>query len=695
MAISITNVIPATVLFGVDSRITIIGTDLDRVTGVTAQIIGRDNTLISATNLLVVDQNTLRCYISPLSNGDHRISITDGTDTVYLDHAVVVIDTRPQFPFEDETFDNIQSRVLARLPDGSDIREGSTYWDFYAPINIEIEKIYLSMREGIELGFLTHTTKDYLPIKGVEYGVQEIEANKAKVTIKFTVNAPVVIPAGTIVQNDISGGHDLLQFETTDGLIFTLPPGQEESAEVLCEAIEVGTRYNIVANTLTQLAINIPQVTNVQQEEASYGGRDDEETEHFRSRIIRRARTPSRGGNIGDYEIWAQQAHEAVEKVGVFPLKRGNGTVDVTVLGIEDLPLADDIIEDIQNYIMPLEERALGTRLAPVGADALIRNADRLLTEIRARINLAFGVLPSDIEDIIEETIDDYFESLQIGERVDILALISLIERITGVERVNSINLHRPDGKNIYNQNNNLVLLSANGRPTGIGSDGTHILTLQLNSRQVYAISIVRGEQDSSKQFTTIAANANPVGMDITANRIWIGDNVSNKFYSYNGEGVAQASEHWDYDSSSRNVTDFIWHNSKLYVIDDQNPAYVTVLSASGIQDRDAWADNGRLPDKITNARAIFGNADYVWIADDIDEIAYRFQWDGTESPAGDIPFGRMNDVKGAWYNDDNGAIYLLDDQQNLIHIYTPDSNIEVQRDEKLIPGNIYLTYPS
>ena len=58
--------------------------------------------------------------------------------------------------YEDTTYEAILQRMLARVPDRFDKREGSVIWDTHSPTAIELQILYIELdsvlREAYEIG---------------------------------------------------------------------------------------------------------------------------------------------------------------------------------------------------------------------------------------------------------------------------------------------------------------------------------------------------------------------------------------------------------------------------------------------------------------------------------------------------------------------------------------------------------------
>ena len=81
--------------------------------------------------------------------------------------------------FEDQTYKTILNRMLSRLPDDIDKRQGSVVWDLLAPKAAELAQAYIQMDTVLNLGFPDSTTGDLLERKVAEQGLERKPAVKA------------------------------------------------------------------------------------------------------------------------------------------------------------------------------------------------------------------------------------------------------------------------------------------------------------------------------------------------------------------------------------------------------------------------------------------------------------------------------------------------------------------------------------
>lgn len=435
MVLSVTNIVPATARSGQDTSILLIGEDFSSPAVVS---VIDEQILIACSNENVENANRITCLVpGTISEGRHDIVLESNGQTFTLQGGLIVVPAFSEYPFSDQTFSAIQARMLGRLPDGSDIREGSTYWDIYASFAIEIANAYNAIDEATKLSILAESVGVFLDLKAIEYGLFREPASKAEVELTFTSTQALTIPAGTRVSNAVITGQPIIEFETDEDLTFVTAG----DATIGATAVVEGTSGNLAVATLTEIVSSINGVTGVTNSNASSGGRDRETDDEFKSRAIRRAQQPSRGGNIGDYLKWAREGSRLVQKVGVFPLHSGNGTVKVAVLGDDNVDLSTSVIQEIQNYIDPTG--GLGEGTAPVGASVTVANATKIVINVVVTITSLSGYTSSVVQAAVVESVKEYINGLEIGNSLMYFDLGTAISLTQGVRSFTSYSIQK------------------------------------------------------------------------------------------------------------------------------------------------------------------------------------------------------------------------------------------------------------
>ena len=138
-----------------------------------------------------------------------------------------------------------------------------------------------------------------------------------------------------------------LTFQTTEGGVID---GFGE-AVVDAESVDTGAATNIQDDTMLPLTSPPPGIDGTASAEGDFtGGTDTESKAELLDRFLRYLRQPPAGGNADDYEKWALEV-DGVDKAFCHPIRRGLGTVDVSLLAEGNTAPSAAVISAVQTYI--------------------------------------------------------------------------------------------------------------------------------------------------------------------------------------------------------------------------------------------------------------------------------------------------------------------------------------------------------
>jgi len=207
------------------------------------------------------------------------------------------------------------------------------------------------------------TAQDWLSRHGAEWGVPQLQPLTALGNLIFAGPAGTPLPQGIEVYDQTG-----LRWQTSAAA--TMPGSGAIS--VPSEALTAGTAANAAAGTVLRLVWPVaglaPQSAVV--DPAGFnGGRDLEDVEAWRGRILQRIRKRGQAGAVADYQGWAVEGGASF--VQVLPRWIGAGTVGIAVLmagprvpSPAELARVDAVIQDDR----PVTATAitLAASLAPV-----------------------------------------------------------------------------------------------------------------------------------------------------------------------------------------------------------------------------------------------------------------------------------------------------------------------------------------
>ena len=290
-----------------------------------------------------------------------------------------------------KTYEEIKQRVLNNTDINVDKREGSFLNDMASPLSYELAKFYIEQQDLVNMAFVKNGYFNYLDIKCEEYGISRKQGTKSVGEVIFTGENETLISNGTILVAD-----DLYFVVLNDATI------TENQAELVVEALEVGKQYNLSANTRLTLAEPINGVTDIYVKSNFENGTDIESDEDLRERFFTTIKKSYTSGNVAHYELWTLEV-DGVGACKVYPLKNGNGTVEVVITNTDMLGASSELIEKVKANI---EEKR------PIGANVTVVSATEKAINVSATVRLLRGYSQDEVEALFKDKLTQYLKEI-------------------------------------------------------------------------------------------------------------------------------------------------------------------------------------------------------------------------------------------------------------------------------------------
>ena len=239
-----------------------------------------------------------------------------------------------------KTYEEIKQRVLSNTNIDVDKREGSFLNNMASPLSYELAKFYIEQQDLVNMAFVKNGYFNYLDIKCEEYGISRKQGTKSVGEVIFTGENGTLISNGTILVAD-----DLYFVVLNDATI------AENQAELVVEAFEVGKQYNLLANTRLTLTEPINGVNDIYVKSNFENGTDIESDEDLRERFFTTIKKSYTSGNVAHYEMWTLEV-DGTGACKVYPLKNGNGTVEIVITNSDMLGASSALIENVKANIL-------------------------------------------------------------------------------------------------------------------------------------------------------------------------------------------------------------------------------------------------------------------------------------------------------------------------------------------------------
>jgi len=327
--------------------------------------------------------------------------------------------------FEDQTFETILERMLNRVSDSLDKREGSVIYTALAPIALELAQIYTDLDVFLNLTFARTADGEFLTYRTAESGVNRRPATPA--VRKGVFDAPV--PIGS----RFSGG-DVIYIVTE----------HIEGNEYRLEAETPGTIGNQYFGDLLPIDY-IEGLTSATLEDVLIPGEDEESDEALYDRYLKEINATRYGGNVDHYHEWIS-AIPGVGRFKIQPLWNGRGTVRAIITDANNNVPSQELVDLVQNTLDPYQD-AMGTGLVPIGHVFTAVGAVPKVVNIEMTIVFEEGYGPSDIQEDVERIIDEYFSEINfVNTTVRQAILLSRIVNLEPVKDVLELLLNGVDG---------------------------------------------------------------------------------------------------------------------------------------------------------------------------------------------------------------------------------------------------------
>lgn len=298
----------------------------------------------------------------------------------------------------ENTSKQILQRLLERVPNNLDKREGSIIYSSFAPIALELAQLYADLEVEYNLSFADTATGEYLTRRTSEFGVNRKLATKAIRQGEFfdSSNNHFNVPVGSRYSIE-SLNYKVIEYRSNG--IYSLE----------CEAV------GAVGNTLFGQMLPIEFIQGLSRAELTdvlIPGEDEETDEALRRRYFDAINEPAFGGNVADYK----QKINSIDGVGstkVFPVWNGGGTVKCTIIGADYNSPSNTLVEQVQTIIDPEVNSGEGIGIAPIGHEVTITGAIEVPINIETTLTLSSGTAIGQIQQPVEDIINFYLLELR------------------------------------------------------------------------------------------------------------------------------------------------------------------------------------------------------------------------------------------------------------------------------------------
>jgi uncharacterized phage protein gp47/JayE len=311
--------------------------------------------------------------------------------------------------YENITYEKILQKMLDRVPNSIDKREGSIIYDALAPAAVELQLMYIELDALLNETYADTASREYLIKRAAERGIIPNAATKAMLKGVFNINVPIgsrfsLDDLNYVVTETMLNNEYKLQCETEG----------TEGNKQLGELIPIQYIEGLTSAVLTEVLVP---------------GEDEEDTEEFRAKYYSSLNSQAFGGNIADYKEKVNNL-QGVGGVKVYPVWNGGGTVKIVFINSEYNKPSAELIESLQTQIDPAGNQGTGIGIAPVGHTVTVIGVADQIINISTNITYQEEWTWEDVKTYVENKVDEYLFSLKKGwaDTNNIIVRISQIE---------------------------------------------------------------------------------------------------------------------------------------------------------------------------------------------------------------------------------------------------------------------------
>ncbi len=339
--------------------------------------------------------------------------------------------------YENITYEDILQRMLDRIPNTVDKREGSIIFDAIAPAAVEVKLMYMELDIILQETFAETASREYLIRRTTERGITPYPASHAALKAESTPST-LNIPIGS-------------RFSLNELNYIVTSKIQDGEYMVQCE--EAGVQGNQYFGNLIPIDY-IDGLESIEITELLVPGENEEHDDSIRERYFSTFETKAFGGNRKDY---IQETNEinGVGSTKVTSVWNGGGTVLLTILNSEFSRASSALVSAVQEAIDPAPQ-GQGYGIAAIGHTVTVRTADNVTINISVQITFQEGYSWSGLESAITTAMEAYLLEIRTAwanEDNSVVRISQIETRILNIQGVIDV-----ANTKINNATSNLVL---------------------------------------------------------------------------------------------------------------------------------------------------------------------------------------------------------------------------------------------
>lgn len=342
--------------------------------------------------------------------------------------------------YENITYEEILRRMLDRVSDKFDKREGSVIWDTHSPTAIELQILYIELDTILREAYGDTASREFLILRCKERGIYPDAATNAILKGRFVPENVDVV------------GH---RFNIGDINYVVIERMNDGEYKVQCES------PGVVGNQYLGRMIPMEYIKGLQTAELTevlIPGEDEEETEDLRKRYFDSFNESAFGGNREDYlkktnaipgvgrtkitriwnadispadmipkesvEAWYDEIKETLDGEvkhwmdSVFRAAKQKklttgGTVLLTIINSEFEAASDTLVQTVQTVIDPEVNAGEGYGVAPIGHLVKVESAKEKEIIVKSTLTFEQGCGWDNLQNSLKDAVSGYLLELR------------------------------------------------------------------------------------------------------------------------------------------------------------------------------------------------------------------------------------------------------------------------------------------
>lgn len=304
------------------------------------------------------------------------------------------------------------SLALGYVPDTVDKREGSVIFDALSPLCYLLAEATQQLYNVVQDSYVLTATGEWLDMRTMEFGVSRMTATAA------VKRADFVASTGNAAQIPI--GSRWSTVSSQQALYYTVTaPYVDANGAVVPGAYQLTCDTpGIVGHTYNGPIVPVDYISGIASATMSttlVPGRDVEDDDSLRQRYLARVNYRAFGGNIAQYREWLLDI-PGIGAAQVYPVWDGPGTVKLSIVDTEFMPVSDDFVRKIQIEMDPENaegETGTGIGMAPIDHKVTVTTPTPLAIDVTAQVWVDPIYSLAQLLPAIKESIDDYLRTLR------------------------------------------------------------------------------------------------------------------------------------------------------------------------------------------------------------------------------------------------------------------------------------------